>query len=370
MGNALGSEKKPKNEESPKKSVKSPEAEKVAKESPAKVEETTPEKTSDKGDTKAKVCTPPKAEEVIQVPAAKASPEKTTETTPAKEDTTETTPTKEAAKESPVKAPEVVVSADEIASIEAAATLPESKEAGLRYDVVLSPAVKSVPKLTPSSSPMTEDALNKKLKEAEDRRKSLDNLRMKNLTDQLAKVEIAQQKREEIETEVKAKAAEKLNEKLVTAEENKNAQIKAMKDKLSDHMDKIDKAQKEIEAQLETYKSKTECQLTEKLEAADENRAKENQEMLNKIREHLETVQKVKDQAKFPENQAELEESMKEKIKLRMERATQLKEKHEEQIRERLAQQKRRAELVRENRERIIAEGGVTTCENQTNESA
>ena len=30
----------------------------------------------------------------------------------------------------------------------------------------------------------------------------------------------------------------------------------------------------------------------------------------------------------------------------------------------------RRAELVRENRERIIAEGGVTTCENQTNESA
>ena len=36
-------------QESPKKSVKSPEAEKVAKDSPAKVEETTPEKTSDKG---------------------------------------------------------------------------------------------------------------------------------------------------------------------------------------------------------------------------------------------------------------------------------------------------------------------------------
>ena len=36
-------------QESPKKSVKSPEAEKVAKESPAKVEDTTPEKTSDKG---------------------------------------------------------------------------------------------------------------------------------------------------------------------------------------------------------------------------------------------------------------------------------------------------------------------------------
>merc|ERR1719154_960838 len=81
MGNALGSEKKPKNEESPKKSVSSPAAEKVAKDSPAKVEDSSPQKTSDKGDKKAKVCTPPKAEEVIQVPATKeeavkASPEK------------------------------------------------------------------------------------------------------------------------------------------------------------------------------------------------------------------------------------------------------------------------------------------------------
>jgi len=262
----------------------------------------------------------------------------------------------------------VVVSADEIASIEAAATLPESKEAGLRYDVVLSPAVKSVPKLTPSSSPMTEDTLNRKLKEAEERRKSLDNLRMKNLTDQLAKVEIAQQKREEIETELKTKVAEKLSEKLSTAEENKNAQMKAIKDKLSEHMDKIDKAQKEIETQLEAAKTATESQLTEKLEAAEENRNKEMEEMLNKVKEHLENVEKVKINHKVEHN-PELESAMREKLKERLDRATLLKEKHEDQIREKQAEFSRRAELVRQNKERIIAEGGVT-CENQTTESA
>ena len=48
--------------------------------------------------------------------------------------------------------------------------------------MVLSPAVKSGPKLTPSSSPLTEEGLNRKLKEAEDRRKSLDNLRYENLS--------------------------------------------------------------------------------------------------------------------------------------------------------------------------------------------
>ena len=46
-----------------------------------------------------------------------------------------------------------------------------------RYDVVLSPAVKTGPKLTPASSPMTEDDINKKLKEAEDRKVSMDNIR-------------------------------------------------------------------------------------------------------------------------------------------------------------------------------------------------
>ena len=47
----------------------------------------------------------------------------------------------------------------------------------MKYDVVLSPAVKKAPKLTDASPAPTEEEINRKLKDAEERRISLDNLR-------------------------------------------------------------------------------------------------------------------------------------------------------------------------------------------------
>nr|ALS04203.1 stathmin-4-like isoform 2 [Acartia pacifica] len=340
MGGSLSTEKKPKSEESGKKvGGESPEKSPVKKVSPSKktpekpVEEKTetsesqsPSKSVEKESAvkEDKPCTPPKPEEVIQV------------------------------------------SVEEIASVEAAATETENKEGGLRYDVVLSPAVRTAPKLTPSSSPLTEDALKKKLKEAEERRQSLDNLRMKNLSDQLAKIEIVQQKREDLDAEKKTKAAESLTAKLSTAEENRLAQLKEVKDRLSDHMVKIETAHKELEAHLEAARSAAESHLTEKMEAAEKNRVEEMEEMVKKLKEHQEKIEKVRSnkEEQLKPYVAELELGIKEKL----DRAKQLKERHEEQMREKLAEQNRRAELVRQNKERILAEGGP--AENQTSESA
>ncbi len=42
-----------------------------------------------------------------------------------------------------------------------------------------------------------------------------------------------------------------LEAKLSTAEENRTAQLKEVKEKLGEHMDKIEKAQKELEMQIE-----------------------------------------------------------------------------------------------------------------------
>merc|ERR1711872_665317 len=81
-----------------------------------------------------------------------------------------------------------------IAAIEAATKDKEATEGGIKYDVVLSPAVKKqAPCITPPISPLTEDELNKKLNEATERRISLDNLRMKSLSEHMAKIELAQQ---------------------------------------------------------------------------------------------------------------------------------------------------------------------------------
>merc|ERR1711872_527379 len=84
-----------------------------------------------------------------------------------------------------------------IAAIEAATKDKEATEGGIKYDVVLSPAVKKqAPRITPPISPLTEDELNKKLNEATERRISLDNLRMKSLSEHMGKIELAQRELE------------------------------------------------------------------------------------------------------------------------------------------------------------------------------
>merc|ERR1712142_1137606 len=160
--------------------------------------------------------------------------------------------------------------------------------------------------------------------------------------------------------------AEKLTEKMCTADEKRAAQLNEIKERLSVHMDKIQKAQDEITAQIEAAKSAAESQLSEKLETAEKNRLKEMEEMLVKLKEHKEKIDKVrsnKEESLKPQL-AELEANIKE----RLERADQLRAKHEEQILEKLQEQNRRAEIVRQNKERIMAEGG--SVENTTNESA
>jgi len=343
MGVGQSKENKPaKSEESPKRAATSPE--KKCNESVDKTVEQSPVKDSSPSKTE-KPQSPEKTESPVKTEAGKGDDAPCT----------------------PPKPEEVIqVSPEDLASVEAAATKNVTKEGGLRYDVVLSPAVKTGPKLTPASSPMTEDDINKKLKEAEDRKVSMDNIRMKNLTVQLAKIEIVQQKREELDTEKKTKAAEKLTEKMSTADEKRAAQLNEIKERLSVHMDKIQKAQDEITAQIEAAKSAAESQLSEKLETAEKNRLKEMEEMLVKLKEHKEKIDKVrsnKEESLKPQL-AELEANIKE----RLERADQLRAKHEEQILEKLQEQNRRAEIVRQNKERIMAEGG--SVENTTNESA
>merc|ERR1711872_685713 len=173
-----------------------------------------------------------------------------------------------------------------IAAIEAATKDKEATEGGIKYDVVLSPVVKKqAPRITPPISPLTEDELNKKLNEATERRISLDNLRMKSLSEHMAKIELAQQS---------SKVAETLSTRLTVAEENRTAQMRVVKDKLGEHMGKIEKAQRELEHQLEAARIAAEASLSEKMESHKKKRDEEMEEMLKKIQEHQEKVSKVR----------------------------------------------------------------------------
>jgi len=269
----------------------------------------------------------------------------------------------------PPKPDEIIpVTDEEIASVEAAVKDQTKKDNSLRYEVLLSPAVKKVtPRITPPTSPITENDITKKLKEAEERRQSLDNIRMKNLSAQLARVELAQQKKEELVTEKSSKALEVLSSKLSVAEEKRTSQLQEVKDKLSGHMEKIEKAQKELENQLEEARAAAEASLTEKMESHKKRKDEEMEEMLKKIQEHQEKISKVRSnqEDRLKPYVTELENSIKEKL----DRAAQAKERQEKQLIEKLAEQSKKAELVRQNKERLMAEANQAET-NQTTESA
>jgi len=218
----------------------------------------------------------------------------------------------------PPKPDEIIeVTEAEIATIEAASSTKTTKKDGLGYDVVLSPAVKKGPKITPPTSPLSETEIAKKMKEAEDRKLSLDQLKMQNLAAQLDKIKITHQKKEELVAEKSSKAKEVMDSKLAVAEEKRTAQLQEVKDKLSDHLGKIGKAQEKIEVNSMAAKLAAEASLSEKMENHKKKRDEEMEGMLKKIHD-----------------------------------------------------QARRAELVRQNKERLMQEVNTTTEDNQTNESA
>jgi len=252
----------------------------------------------------------------------------------------------------------------------AAATKPLlDTKGGKSLEILLSPAVKK-PKsrVSPPTSPtavLTQEAIQLRLKEAEGRKKSIEEERVKSLAAQLAKIEIAAQKREEVEKEKVEKIQEALESKLSAADENKAKVLSEVKDKVSQHMSKIEKAQKELEASIEAARQAAETSLTEKMDKNEELKSLQMEETLKKIKEHQEHVEKVRTNQE--EKLKPYVEDLQTNIRAKEERARQNLEKKDAELRNKLAEQSRHAEAVRQNKEKIQADGGAP---DQTTESA
>jgi len=286
-------------------------------------------------------------------------------------------------------------------------------EKALKLDIVLSPAIKSKPAKGSSrpTSPVTAEAIEKKMFAAEERKVSLDSLKMKNITEKLAKIELAQQKKEEQVAEKALKVKEGVETKLKTAEEKRIAQLDERKEKVNEHMNKIMKAQKELDRQVEEARLATEAALNEQMNKAGENHDQHLQSILEKLKKHdehisqvrlnqeeqlkpyvaelsvniskkmeevtkrrEETVAKVAEDAKTADkisqaNTKKEELAVKESARVaaeladKLQKAADLKMKQEAEMKEKLAEQSRKAEVVRKNKEKLVAEGGSQTNE-------
>ncbi|XP_072154973.1 stathmin-2 [Bemisia tabaci] len=103
----------------------------------------------------------------------------------------------------------------------------EEKKGGIKFELIESPANTPPPK-TKSSSPtrtISSENIDEKLKAAAERRLSLEAKKIKQLSNQLSKIEHAMKKRDEISKEFSVRSKKVLEEKMEQYSEKKEAHI-------------------------------------------------------------------------------------------------------------------------------------------------
>lgn len=238
-------------------------------------------------------------------------------------------------------------------------TVDESKEAteircqekskgGLSYEVILAEPAPNVtlPKrpVTPGRSVSVEE-IEKKLKEAEERRISLEAKKMADISNKLAKIEEATRKKDELNNEFITQTKEQLETKMEQHVEKREAIISDLKEKLKIHSQEIEKTRTTLEQQKFIEKEAIE----EKLKTAQSLRDENIKKMLERLKEHNTVkIAEIKNQIDQLETQ-KIEEKAR-IIENKLYTAEQNREKEIQKKIETVRKLERRAEMVRQNK--------------------
>ncbi|KAL6424804.1 hypothetical protein ACFW04_010024 [Cataglyphis niger] len=159
----------------------------------------------------------------------------------------------------------------------------EKTKGGLCYEVIL--AEPTVPKRAPSppqTSPTQQIAIEDKLKAAEERRLSIEAHKLAALAAKLSKIEEASRKKDELSAAFMAATRESLDTKMNNSEEKREAHIADLKNKLKEHLESVEKTRLNLEQQTEEVR----CAVEEKLKTAAAQRDENIKRMLDRLKEH------------------------------------------------------------------------------------
>lgn len=164
----------------------------------------------------------------------------------------------------------------------------EKSKGGLRYEVILAePNVNQVqiPKVVQQNAvpkPLSAQEIAEKLKAAEDRRLNLEAKKISGWNCKMAKIEEASRKKDELNAEFMSQTKEALINKMEHSEEKREAIISDLKEKLKVHAEEI-KRNKEM---LEKQKIEERNALNDKLKTAANLRDENIKRILERLREH------------------------------------------------------------------------------------
>ncbi|CAF1040844.1 unnamed protein product [Rotaria sordida] len=194
---------------------------------------------------------------------------------------------------------------------EGSATLAESS-GGLAFEVKLAESPRhSAPIhppthfLSPSTkgnqndlTPLTPESITEKLKRAEERRLSLEQLRATLLAAENSRpVEVSKIKDQQAE-EFKKQTEEKLQKKLESAKENRERVLQAKVEKAKAPIEKGLASVQQNLAKLEEERQLLQERINQKLNTAETNRQEQLDRLMEKLNEHDKKIEAIKNQTK------------------------------------------------------------------------
>ncbi|KAL7306408.1 hypothetical protein TKK_0001826 [Trichogramma kaykai] len=222
----------------------------------------------------------------------------------------------------------------------------EKTKGGLRFEVILAeptaPA-KRAPSPQPSPTQLTVN-IEDKLRAAEERRLSLEANKIAALNVRLSKIEEVSRKKDELnETFVNA-TRESLNLKMKDNEEKREAYINDLKNKLKEHLETVEKTRLSLDQQTEEVR----VALEEKLKTATAQRDENTKKMLDRLKEHEDQVARVR------KGMSERVHQLEAQIQSKLDQARERRETIEREQIEKLKIHDKRVEMVRQNKAKCV----------------
>jgi len=177
----------------------------------------------------------------------------------------------------------------------------EEAKGGVKYEVIISQPIVDTPPRTISpthggSKPIVSaELIEQKLKQAAERRQSMESEKLASLQEKFKKIDEAARLRQEEETNFINSTKENLEQRMKAHIDNRETIITDLKGKLSQHNDgHLKEVRQNMESSLTELEEKTKEELLKKLEIAEQKRESIIQERLDSLKKHEEKVEQLR----------------------------------------------------------------------------
>lgn len=219
----------------------------------------------------------------------------------------------------------------------------EESKGGLKYELRLAkPSTTESPIKRPTTPPKSISAedIQKKLKEAEERRQSLEAQKLNTLNEKMSRLAEVNQKKEGSVLEFQEAARQNYEKKIEAFKENREAHIKSIQDKQREHVTRVE----EVRKSLDTNTQEMLASIQKKIENASEAREAQIGALQERLRNHDKHISDVRKQL------GDLAEEKREKLQKKLESAQENRAVIYKELQAKLQEKEKHAEEVRQNK--------------------